>query len=131
MQTSLQYGAQSDNADSGSGYSEPLLGALGTTAGRPSTTVPAPSASRRVAVTDYSTAAGQKRRLSRAATTYPRKRATKACLICRFRRTKCDNARPACAACLRLGADCTYQETDHSTYVSQYVKRTVAPNQSA
>ncbi|CAK7217250.1 Zcf27p [Sporothrix eucalyptigena] len=57
-----------------------------------------------------------KRRLPRAAATYPRKRATQACLTCRFRRTKCDNARPACAACVRLGADCSYREADHSTF---------------
>ncbi|CAK7210466.1 Zcf27p [Sporothrix bragantina] len=61
------------------------------------------------------TGPGTKRRLPRAAATYPRKRATQACLTCRFRRTKCDNARPACAACVRLGADCSYREADHST----------------
>lgn len=61
-------------------------------------------------------ASSQKRKASRSAMTYPRKRAIKACLTCRFRRTKCDNARPACAACVRLGADCAYQETDHSRY---------------
>lgn len=63
-----------------------------------------------------SSSSSKKRRASRSAMTYPRKRATKACLTCRFRRTKCDNARPACAACVRLGADCAYQETDHSRY---------------
>ncbi|KAL1864985.1 hypothetical protein VTK73DRAFT_5535 [Phialemonium thermophilum] len=58
----------------------------------------------------------QKRRPApRPATTYPRKRATQACLTCRFRRTKCDNARPACASCVRLGAECTYSEADAST----------------
>ncbi|KYG47169.1 hypothetical protein M433DRAFT_152584 [Acidomyces richmondensis BFW] len=60
----------------------------------------------------------QKRQHSRAATTYPRKRATRACLTCRFRRTKCDNARPSCASCVRLGADCTYQPTDSSSFDS-------------
>lgn len=59
-------------------------------------------------------ASSQKRRPSRAATTYPRKRATHACVTCRFRRTKCDNVRPACASCVRLGADCRYQEMDPS-----------------
>src|SRR4051794_10371284 len=39
---------------------------------------------------------------------YPRKRAIRACQKCRVRRTKCDNVRPACTACLDLGAECIY-----------------------
>lgn len=46
---------------------------------------------------------------------YPRKRAIRACQKCRLRRTKCDNVRPACTACLDLGADCLYSEGDPST----------------
>ncbi|SPO03667.1 uncharacterized protein DNG_06350 [Cephalotrichum gorgonifer] len=57
-------------------------------------TAPAPSPPGRAVAVDGAAASGQKRRLPRAATTYPRKRATKACLTCRFRRTKCDNALP-------------------------------------
>ncbi|KAI5456701.1 hypothetical protein BGZ63DRAFT_396019 [Mariannaea sp. PMI_226] len=87
---------------------------------RASILVPAPSSPgddvAAIAVVNAPTTTAQKRRPSRAATAYPRKRATKACITCRFRRTKCDNARPSCAACLRLGATCTYQETDLSTF---------------
>ena len=57
---------------------------------------------------------GTKRRLPRAAATYPRMRATQACLTCRFRLTECDNARPACAACVRLESDCSYRKANHS-----------------
>ncbi|KAJ5889302.1 hypothetical protein N7504_010112 [Penicillium tannophilum] len=63
-------------------------------------------------------ASPQKRRHSRAAGTYPRKRATQACHTCRLRRTKCDNTRPSCASCVRLGAECTYQQIDPSTFDS-------------
>ncbi|KAJ5747659.1 uncharacterized protein N7511_009355 [Penicillium nucicola] len=62
--------------------------------------------------------ASQKRKHPRAAGTYPRKRATQACHTCRLRRTKCDNTRPACASCVRLGAECNYQQIDHSTFDS-------------
>ncbi|KAL2865315.1 uncharacterized protein BJX67DRAFT_389519 [Aspergillus lucknowensis] len=58
----------------------------------------------------------QKRTHARPAATYPRKRATKACHTCRFRRTKCDNARPSCSSCVRLGADCLYAQADPSTF---------------
>lgn len=34
---------------------------------------------------------------TRPAANYPRKRAVSACLVCRGRKTKCDNQRPACA----------------------------------
>ena len=49
--------------------------------------------------------------------TYPRKRAIQACQKCRVRRTKCNNERPSCSSCLSIGAECTYSEGDHSTYV--------------
>lgn len=57
-----------------------------------------------------------KRRAPRLAASYPRKRAIQACRTCRFRRTKCDNARPSCASCVRRGAECIYQPTDTSTF---------------
>ncbi|KAJ5816220.1 hypothetical protein N7447_008453 [Penicillium robsamsonii] len=60
----------------------------------------------------------QKRRHSRAAATYPRKRATQACQTCRLKRTKCDNTRPSCASCVRLGAECSYQQMCLSTFDS-------------
>ncbi|KAJ5320225.1 hypothetical protein N7508_000508 [Penicillium antarcticum] len=62
--------------------------------------------------------ASHKRKHPRAAGTYPRKRATQACHTCRLRRTKCDNTRPACASCVRLGAECSYQQIDPSTFDS-------------
>ncbi|CAK7227871.1 Zcf27p [Sporothrix curviconia] len=88
-----------------SSASDPVSSVSSSLARPPAPPAPAPSAG-----------PGTKRRLPRAAATYPRKRATQACLTCRFRRTKCDNARPACAACVRLGADCSYREADHSTF---------------
>lgn len=51
---------------------------------------------------------------------YPRKRAIRACQKCRVRRTKCDNVRPACTACLDLGAECIYSEGDPSTYENSH-----------
>ncbi|KAK7592030.1 hypothetical protein V3481_006665 [Fusarium oxysporum f. sp. vasinfectum] len=47
---------------------------------------------------------------------YPRKRAAQACRTCRKRRVKCDNERPSCSACIKLGVLCTYQEGDKSTF---------------
>ncbi|KAJ5787301.1 hypothetical protein N7457_002291 [Penicillium paradoxum] len=57
-----------------------------------------------------------KRRHSRATATYPRKRATQACHTCRHRRTKCDNTRPSCASCLRLGAECSYEQISFASF---------------
>lgn len=54
---------------------------------------------------------------------YPRKRAIRACQKCRVRRTKCDNVRPSCTACLDLGAECIYSEGDPSTYAKQSTVR--------
>ena len=59
----------------------------------------------------------RKRPASRIKSSYPRRRAIQACQKCRVRRTKCNNARPSCSSCLSIGADCTYSEGDHSTYV--------------
>ncbi|KKY15569.1 putative c6 zinc finger domain protein [Phaeomoniella chlamydospora] len=60
-------------------------------------------------------AASNKRPKSRSDNAYPRKRALQACQTCRARRTKCDNGRPSCSACLHLGAECIYREKDNST----------------
>ncbi|KAH6961966.1 hypothetical protein BKA56DRAFT_598147 [Ilyonectria sp. MPI-CAGE-AT-0026] len=49
---------------------------------------------------------------------YPRKRAAQACHTCRRRRTKCDNERPACTSCMKLGIECVYQESDKSSFDS-------------
>ncbi|OTA91514.1 hypothetical protein M434DRAFT_342912 [Hypoxylon sp. CO27-5] len=39
-----------------------------------------------------------------------RRRNLTSCLLCRRRKTKCDNKRPSCGYCLLHGADCTYPD---------------------
>ena len=63
------------------------------------------------------TTASRKRPNPSSRLSYPRKRAIRACQKCRVRRTKCDNVRPSCTACLDLGAECVYSEGDPSTCV--------------
>lgn len=41
---------------------------------------------------------------------FPRKRSATACQLCRSRKTKCDNLRPACSKCCELNAECVYEE---------------------
>jgi hypothetical protein len=60
----------------------------------------------------------KKRPANRIKSSYPRKRAIQACQKCRVRRTKCNNERPNCSACLQIGAQCTYSDSDHSTFDS-------------
>lgn len=43
---------------------------------------------------------------SRGSTAYHRKRAVIACQVCRARRTKCDQKKPACSFCQSIGAEC-------------------------
>jgi hypothetical protein len=50
------------------------------------------------------------RKRQRSDTVYPRKRALMACQLCRGRKTKCDNARPACSFCVSVGAACVYRD---------------------
>jgi Fungal Zn(2)-Cys(6) binuclear cluster domain len=50
----------------------------------------------------------------RSATSYNRRRASNACLVCRSRKTKCDNQRPRCSFCISNGGDCRYVDTDPS-----------------
>lgn len=61
---------------------------------------------------------GNKRPAPRGNASYPRKRAVTACEVCRARRTKCDNKRPACGFCARSGAKCNYSTVtqDYSAY---------------
>lgn len=61
---------------------------------------------------------GNKRPAPRGNAAYPRKRAVTACEVCRARRTKCDNQRPACGFCTRTGAKCNYSTDiqDYSAY---------------
>ncbi|KAH8891709.1 hypothetical protein GQ53DRAFT_150339 [Thozetella sp. PMI_491] len=49
-------------------------------------------------------------------TSYLRRRAVTACRVCRERKKKCDNSRPACAFCRQIGARCEYAERDESTF---------------
>jgi len=50
----------------------------------------------------------------RSATSYNRRRAGNACLVCRSRKTKCDNQRPRCGFCVSNGGNCSYIDSDHS-----------------
>ncbi|KAL6451877.1 hypothetical protein SBY92_003185 [Candida maltosa Xu316] len=58
---------------------------------------------------------------SRAAATYPRKRALTACDTCRLKKIKCDNVRPSCGSCVRNGnTKCHYRTDDHQKDYSSY-----------
>lgn len=59
---------------------------------------------------------GQKRPAPRGSASYPRKRAVTACQVCRARRTKCDNAKPACSFCVKSGAKCIQAPVDLSSF---------------
>jgi hypothetical protein len=54
------------------------------------------------------------RTASRAAASYNRRRAGHACVICRSRKTKCDNQRPICGFCAATGGNCQYVDSDPS-----------------
>ncbi|KAH7134562.1 c6 zinc finger domain-containing protein [Dactylonectria estremocensis] len=54
---------------------------------------------------------------SRESGSYARRRAGTACLVCRGRKTKCDNQRPVCGFCAATGGACVYPDDtplDHS-----------------
>lgn len=57
-----------------------------------------------------------KRPAPRGSASYPRKRAVTACQVCRARRTKCDNAKPACSFCVKSGANCIQAPVDLSSF---------------
>ncbi|KAI7971090.1 hypothetical protein EIK77_007206 [Talaromyces pinophilus] len=61
-------------------------------------------------------AVGEKRPLPRGTASYPRKRAVTACQVCRARRTKCDNRKPTCSFCLKVGARCIQSPVDLSSF---------------
>ncbi|KAJ1325302.1 RNA polymerase II-specific transcription factor-like protein [Microdochium nivale] len=52
----------------------------------------------------------------RGSAAYPRKRAVTACQVCRARRTKCDNRKPSCSFCLKVGAACVQSAEDLSSF---------------
>ncbi|KAJ0421210.1 hypothetical protein BJY00DRAFT_323421 [Aspergillus carlsbadensis] len=57
------------------------------------------------------------RQPSRGPGAYPRRRAVRACQVCRSRRTKCDNKKPACSFCEKIGAKCVVNDpSDLSVY---------------
>lgn len=62
------------------------------------------------------TPARGKRPAPRGTAAYPRKRAVSACQVCRARRTKCDNAKPACSFCRKVGAVCIQSAVDLSSF---------------
>ncbi|KFA55606.1 hypothetical protein S40293_10021 [Stachybotrys chartarum IBT 40293] len=41
---------------------------------------------------------------------YPRGRTTIACEVCRSRKSRCNGNKPSCELCIKLGAECIYQE---------------------
>ncbi|KAL1965915.1 hypothetical protein VTN77DRAFT_5048 [Rasamsonia byssochlamydoides] len=58
----------------------------------------------------------RRRPAPRGTAAYPRKRANKACQVCRARRTKCDNKKPSCSFCEKVGAKCITTPTDLSSF---------------
>lgn len=52
----------------------------------------------------------------RGTASYKRRRAVKACQVCRARRTKCDNRKPSCSFCIKVGATCVQSPTDLSSF---------------
>lgn len=62
-------------------------------------------------------AMARRRPAPRGTAAYPRKRANRACQVCRARRTKCDNKKPSCSFCEKVGAKCITSPTDLSSYV--------------
>ncbi|EWZ81887.1 hypothetical protein FOCG_13334 [Fusarium oxysporum f. sp. radicis-lycopersici 26381] len=57
-----------------------------------------------------------KRPAPRGTAFYPRKRANTACQVCRARKTKCDNQKPACSYCVSVGATCIQSPVDLSAF---------------
>ncbi|KAF4963197.1 hypothetical protein FSARC_8775 [Fusarium sarcochroum] len=54
--------------------------------------------------------------VSRPSSTYARKRAVKACQVCRARRTKCDQKRPVCSFCAKAGVECVFEPDEKATF---------------
>jgi hypothetical protein len=59
---------------------------------------------------------GLARPAPRGTAAYPRRRANKACQQCRSRRTKCDNKKPSCSFCEKIGAKCVVAPSDLSSF---------------
>ncbi|KAF5007761.1 hypothetical protein FDECE_5933 [Fusarium decemcellulare] len=54
--------------------------------------------------------------ISRPSSTYARKRAIRACQVCRARRTKCDQKRPSCSFCVKTGVECVFEPDANATF---------------
>ncbi|KLU90852.1 C6 zinc finger domain-containing protein [Magnaporthiopsis poae ATCC 64411] len=65
---------------------------------------------------DHSPATRNPRPSPRGTAAYQRRRAVKACQVCRARRTKCDNLKPSCSFCLKTGAKCIQSPVDLSSF---------------
>ncbi|PON31058.1 hypothetical protein TGAM01_v200478 [Trichoderma gamsii] len=65
---------------------------------------------------DLSSRRPGKRPAARGTAFYPRKRANTACQVCRARKTKCDNKKPACSYCVSVGATCIQSPVDLSSF---------------
>src|SRR5258705_2369088 len=58
----------------------------------------------------------KRRPAPRGTAAYPRKRAVTACQVCRARRTRCDNKKPSCSFCEKVGAECITSSADLSSF---------------
>ncbi|KAK1706574.1 hypothetical protein BDP67DRAFT_547967 [Colletotrichum lupini] len=65
---------------------------------------------------EQSTSKTNTRPAARGTAFYQRKRAVRACQVCRARRTKCDNLKPSCSFCLKVGATCIQSPVDLSSF---------------
>ncbi|KAF6807950.1 C6 zinc finger domain-containing protein [Colletotrichum musicola] len=65
---------------------------------------------------EQSTTKTNTRPTARGTAFYQRKRAVRACQVCRARRTKCDNLKPSCSFCLKVGATCIQSPVDLSSF---------------
>ncbi|KAH6608914.1 c6 zinc finger domain-containing [Trichoderma cornu-damae] len=108
LATALSYaGAAGDGGDSSNASLPPPSVLDGDADGPPS---PSPA--------DAAAAARRpgKRPAARGTAFYPRKRANTACQVCRARKTKCDNKKPACSYCVSVGATCIQSPVDLSSF---------------
>jgi Fungal Zn(2)-Cys(6) binuclear cluster domain len=53
---------------------------------------------------------------TRRAASYNRRRAENACVVCRARKTRCDNQRPVCGFCAATGGECQYADSDPARF---------------
>ncbi|KAH7368176.1 C6 zinc finger domain-containing protein [Plectosphaerella cucumerina] len=78
--------------------------------------VPSPTTEEPQSQTTAAQPARNSRPPPRGTASYQRRRAVKACQVCRARRTKCDNLKPSCSFCLKVGATCIQSPVDLSSF---------------